>query len=158
MNKNKRQQVQNELKQMARSWPKPNGELVFFMEEDHFWLHKIRLPDHARGEGTKRLAQILALTDKADMLVCLTADPIFREEGEEDVMTNPDTFELVRWYMRFGFIPHGPTEDGFVMERPAKQGSSVQSILADYAANRKKDLTVDEYNSRWFTPKFLKYK
>lgn len=158
MRNNKRQAVQTELKAIARNWPKPHGEFVFFMEDDHMWLHKIRLPSHARGEGTKRMAQILALTDKADLLVCLTADPIFREEHEEVSVTNPDMFELVRWYMRFGFVPHGPTEDGFIMERHPRPGSSVDSIQREYTKNKSNDLTIEEYNKRWYTPSFAKFK
>lgn len=158
MKNNKRQAVHNELKSLARNWPKPHGEFVFFMEEDHMWLHKIRLPASCRGEGSKRMAQILALTDKINLPVCLTADPIFREEHEEMSVTNPDMFELVRWYMRFGFVPHGPTEDGFIMERAPRPQSSVESVLREYATNRQNDLTIEEYNKRWFTPSFAKFK
>ena len=153
----KRFDVQKELTTIARNWPKPNGEFVFFLERDHMWLHKIRLPDAERGQGTKKMAEILSITDRANLLVCLTADPIFRDDDEPPSTTNPDTFELVRWYMRFGFIPHGPTEDGFVMERPAKMGSTVNDILLQYAQNKRKDITLDEFNRRWVMPKFKKH-
>lgn len=154
-NKNKLDAVNNELKQIARNWPKPNGEFVYFLEDDHLWLHKIRLPENTRGgEGTKRLAKILSITDKANLLVCLTADPVFDDNGTVST-DNPDTFQLVRWYMRFGFIPHGPTEDGFSMERPSKSGSSEQSVLFEYNYNkRNNDLTMEQFRSRWTLPQF----
>ena len=130
--------TQRSLSSISRSWPRP-GEFIFYMEEDYVWLHKIRLPQNQRnGEGTKRMAQILSITDKASLNVCLVADPIPLDE-HLSIISNPNTFHLVRWYMRFGFIPHGPTEDGFVMERPFHKGYSSSDILKTYVINRQND-------------------
>ena len=132
---------------LARSWPKPHGELVYFIEPDHVWLHKIRLPASERGTGTQKMAQFLALTDKAGLPVCLTADPV---EGDDMPSgSEPTTFDLVKWYSRFGFVSHGPSEDGFLMERPPL-GLSEREIVEYYQKNKQQDtLTPEEFEQRW---------
>src|SRR5690606_16933185 len=117
------------LSRLACSWPKPHGELVYFIEPDHVWLHKIRLPASERGTGTQKMAQFLALTDKAGLPVCLTADPV--EADDMPSGSEPTTFDLVKWYSRFGFVSHGASEDGFLMERPP-MGLSEQAIVDCY--------------------------
>ena len=133
------------LTAMSRSWPRPNGELVFHVESDHVWLHKIRLPSSHRGQGTRLMADFLALTDKANLPVCLTADPI--EEGLDPLKHNPNTYDLVKWYCRFGFKALCPSEDGFLMERqPA--GLSAAQILDSYQKNKEKnDLSEENFKN-----------
>lgn len=127
-------------------------------EMEHVWLHKIRLPHYARGEGTKRLAGILSIIDDYHMDVCLTADPIFQEEDEEPEFRNPKTYHLVKWYNRFGFIPYGPTEDGFSMARPAMKKQTVDQILKNYQEIKEHhDLNYDEFIRKWCLPKFKKF-
>ena len=138
--------LHKELTAMARAWPRPGGELVFFIEPDHVWLHKIRLPESYRGQGSAKMAEFLALTDRAGLPVCLTADPMPDDEWST---RNPQTFELVRWYMRFGFVPHGPSEDGFLMERSPCPGSSQSSIIQQYLKSKKSDMSLDQFNARW---------
>lgn len=141
----KKNDIRSALKNLAQQWPK-EGELVYYVEDDHVWLHKIRLPSSERGTGTKKMARFLSIVEKFNMPVCLTADPV-EEDGFGDG-SDPDTFALVKWYMRFGFIPHGPSEDGFLMERPP-QGLREDEILSLYQSNKKHSLTKDEYNLRW---------
>ena len=138
--------LQKELSLMARQWPRP-GELVFYVEPDHVWLHKIRLPVSHRGQGTRKMAEFLALVDRAGLPVCLTADPM--PSDEDNMLGHPQTFDLVKWYMRFGFVPHGPSEDGFLMERPACPGNKLDNILSSYEKSKKHDLTLSEFQSRW---------
>lgn len=134
------------LTDLARSWPQ-GGDLVFYIEDDHIWLHKIRLPANQRGGGTDKLATFLSYTDKAGLPVCLTADPL----ADDDMPTGaePTTFDLVRWYQRFGFVALGPSEDGFLMQRdPARL--TKDEILRSYQVNKQtNDLKEDDFRRRW---------
>ena len=135
--------LRSALSEMSRTWPKPKGELVFYVENDHVWLHKILLPPSHRGQGTALMAKLLSLTDKASLPVCLTADPI--EEAGDPLKQNPNTYDLVKWYRRFGFKPLAPSEDGFLMERPP-MGMSLNEILSFYDKEKKlNDFSEDDF-------------
>lgn len=140
--------LKSSLALLARQWPKPHGELVYFIEPDHVWLHKIRLPASERGVGTKKMAQFLALVDKANLPVCLTADPV--EDDDMPSGAEPTTFDLVKWYSRFGFVSHGPSEDGFLMERDPKNMTEEQIITSYKQAKEKETLTREEFEKKWF--------
>lgn len=132
-----------QLSNLAKKWPK-GGSLVYHIEDDHVWLHKIHLPKSHRGQGTKHLCEFLSLTDQAQLSVCLTADPMPQEGGFD--VSEPDTFHLVRWYNRFGFESFGPSEDGFLMQRkPGSPKSTPQTILQTYNQNKKSDLTLSAF-------------
>ena len=141
-------QVKTDLAALARAWPQPGGDLVFFVEEDHVWLHKIRLPASARGQGTDRLAAVLSVIDRAGLSVCLTADPLRDDEGVQDA-AEPTTFDLVRWYMRFGFKPLGPSEDGFLMQRDPQPPVASAELARRARAQKAHDMSHDEFMKRW---------
>ena len=147
MNKALRQ-LQDKLSAQARTWPRP-GELVFHIEDDHVWLDKIRLPHTARGEGSRRMAEFLAAVDQAHIPVCLVADPLPDDDEPAQGIDEPQTFHLVRWYMRFGFVPLGPSEDGFLMERPAQTARPVHELLKDAQARKRNDITQAEFATRF---------
>lgn len=134
------------MSDMARAWPRP-GELVYYIEPDHIWLHKIRLPSSSRGQGTQRMCAFLHLCDQLGKPVTLTADPVNDDDDEFDIdhasVDQPTTFDLVRWYKRLGFHPIGPSEDGFVMERPAQNPKPIEQMLKDYKSKSK--MSWDEF-------------
>lgn len=149
--------LRQQLALLAQGWPRPSGELVFFVEDDHVWLHKIKLPESARGTGTVRMAQFLALCDKAGLPVCLTADPIEEDDISLGASSNPTTFDLVKWYMRFGFSPLGPSEDGFLMERSPTSGNQ-NDIISSYMKNKRKDISYEEFERRWPEREYRSFK
>lgn len=143
------QKLKNQLSLIGKSWPKP-GEFIFYLEDDHVWLHKIRLPQSSRGQGTLRLAKVLSLCDKHHAPVSLHADPIPVDDYSQS-LNQPGTFHLVKWYSRFDFTPHGPDESGFFMHRDP-QGLSIEGVVNRYHENKKNDITIAQFMQKWGEP------
>ena len=110
------------------------------IHDDHVWLERLLVPTRARGTGTAVMAKILAATDKAGLKVALLADPTDRLE-------DPTTFDLVRWYGRFGFAMLSATEDGVAMERQVRPRACPPEELERLArAAKANDISVEEFD------------
>lgn len=141
--------LKKQLSLIGKSWPKP-GEFIFYIEDDHVWIHKVRLPQGSRGSGTLRLSRILSICDKFNAPVCLHADPIPVDDYSKN-QNQPGTFHLVKWYSRFDFTPHGPDENGFFMHR-SPQGLSMEKIIDRYHQNKKNDISIAQFIKKWGEP------
>ena len=118
----------------------PSGSSFSYqVNEDHLWLERFLIPKHARGQGTAWLSKVLAATDQAGLKTALLADPTDRPG-------DPSTFDLVRWYGRFGFTLLAVTEDGVAMERqPRPRALAAQEIERQARAAKANDITHDEF-------------
>lgn len=122
--------IQDALRAVARKLPS-GSTLTYTVQPDHLWLEVLRLPPSARGVGSKVLAQVLDLADRAGLPVALVADPT-------DEPGDPSTVDLVAWYQRFGFKALSATEDGVAMERPVRRpAAGVDAVLNDAKAAKK---------------------
>lgn len=134
--------VLKELNQSLRSIAQklPSGSsFSFTVNDDHLWLERFLIPKHARGQGTAWLSKILAVTDQAGLKVALLADPTDRPG-------DPSTFDLVRWYGRFGFTLLAVTEDGVAMERqPKPRAVPAQELERLARAAKANDITHEEF-------------
>lgn len=123
----------------------PQGSVFDFdIDRNTVVLEKLVIPSPRKGTGTWFLALILAATDQAGMTCRLYADPT-------DEPGDPDTFDLVRWYCRFGFaLDHVNDHDWVGMVRsPQPWCNGKDAILADYRHNKENlELTRKEFE-RW---------
>jgi hypothetical protein len=119
----------------------PPGSVFDFEVVDEARVHLVRLviPSAARGVGTEFLASVFAACDEHGVHASLQADPT-------DLPGDPSTFELVRWYMRFGCVIEAADDDGIRMTRaPRRSALGPQGIMRWYHQARALDMTVDEF-------------
>lgn len=121
----------------------PHGStLDFRVEDDQLWLNIIRVPlGSPPGTGSRILARLLEVADRARCSTLLEADPC-DEPGE------PETFDLVRWYQSFGFKRQALTEDGVLMLREPGEPCAWEKLLSK--AKSEKRLNRSEFDS-WIT-------
>lgn len=126
------------LRAVAHKMP-PGSSLDFQIYDDHLWLERLLVPKHARGQGSEILAKILAAADQAGLKTSLLADPT-------DRAGDPTSFELARWYGRFGFTLLAITEQGVAMERqPRARAVAPQQLVQAAKAAKAHDLTLEEF-------------
>lgn len=120
----------------------PGGSIFEFavMDESHVNLQRLVVWPRGRGIGTRFLAHVFAVCDEFRMTSVFEAD-------STDMPDDPATFELVRWYRRFGCAPIGPGLDGIEMRRDPIEPKGVHGILEGYAAAKVNDLTSSEYDA-----------
>ena len=121
----------------------PSGsEFTFEVFEDRVHLYILNIPFEARGIGTEFLASVLAETDRVGLPVTLEADPT-------DEPNDPDTFDLAKWYYRFGFRVSSVADTGVVSlrrdVRPRQPGA--EAILADYLSGKNDDLSRSVFDA-----------
>jgi hypothetical protein len=58
---------------------------------------------------------------------------------------DPSTFELVRWYMRFGCVIDAAGDDVAMTRHPYDPDEGLDGILQRYEEARGSDLTVEEF-------------
>lgn len=102
-------------------------------------LQRLVIWPSGRGIGTRFLAHVFAICDEFGITAVF-------EANSTDMPDDPATFELVRWYRRFGCMPIGPGLDGIEMRRDAMEPEGVDRILENYAAAKSNDLTSSEYD------------
>lgn len=108
----------------------PRGaRLVWQHGEGDLYLELLRVPQMREGCGTKLLARFLAVADRHRVPTRLVVEASHRP-GE------PATYDLVRWYHRFGFVFSGVDDQGACQMRraPRPAGGGVAAVLADHAA------------------------
>lgn len=105
-------------------------------------LEELSIPAGHRGIGTAFLARVVAAADRLGCPTTLHADPT-------DKPGDPCTFELVRWYARFGYVATGlSTEDWVGMRRePREDRGGPEAILRDYARATEDDLTRESFDA-----------
>lgn len=118
----------------------PTGSVFEYEDDgDGLKLEILSVPSNSRGAGTPFLAKLFALCDIHGVAVRFRADAT-------DIPGDPSTFELVRWYARFGCEIDVVDEDGAAMSRSARDPSGgLEAILAAYKAATSGDLTLDEF-------------
>lgn len=117
----------------------PTGvQLVYEVRSDELALLVLGVPRGARGIGTRLLAAVASMADRAGVRTTLVVDPT---DDPED----PSTFELVRWYARFGFV--GAALDDWGRPRMAREpeGLDMAGVLEAYARRKADDMTMVEY-------------
>ena len=118
----------------------PGSSFQYDIHDDHLWIEILLLPKHARGTGTAVMSKILAATDRAGLKVALLADPTDRPG-------DPTSFDLARWYGRFGFALLAATEDGVAMERQPRARPCAPEELERLArAAKTNDIGQDEFD------------
>lgn len=125
------------LRKIARSLPS-GGRLVYRLEPDYLWLEIFHLPVSARGTGTQWMSKILEAADVAQTVVNLCADPTDRPG-------DPSTYDLTRWYARFGFKPLAATEDGVLMERQSATPRPASEIEKAARAAKSADMSQEDF-------------
>ncbi len=134
-----RKELHDGLLKLAKSLPR-GGTLEFEVHEDYLWLEKIYLPTAARGQGTELLSKVLSLADQAGLPTSLLADPT-------DEPNDPETYDLARWYHRFGFQLLSVTEDGAAMERAVNSSRPTPLVIQQHARRAKaNDLSWEEFH------------
>lgn len=119
----------------------PTGvEFVYDVRPDEFRLLVLGLISGMRGSGTRLLATALSLADRAGVRTTLLVDPT---DDPED----PSTFDLVRWYSRFGFEMTELDDWGRPRMAREPEGRDMAGILAAYAERKADDLTWTDYES-----------
>lgn len=117
------QVARDQLAKLKKSLP-AGSMLETRIEEGELWLNKIMLPAGKRqGQGSRLLARILEVADRAGLTVMLEADPT-------DAPADPSTYELVRWYQTFGFQRRGATDDGVLMSRAPQPVRTWEQLLS----------------------------
>jgi len=119
----------------------PAGSVFEFeeAESDCVFLRRLFIPLAHRGIGTGFLASVLATCDTHSVSTHLQADPT-------DVPSDPSTFDLVRWYMRFGFEVENAADDAIRMTRQHRDASrGLQGIFDDYDEAKENDLTQAQF-------------
>lgn len=118
------------------------SEFTFEVFEDRVHLCILNIPVESRGIGTEFLARALAETDRFELPVTLDVDPT-------DEPNDPDTFDLARWYYRFGFSVTSVADTGVVSlrrdARPWQPGTT--AILADYLSGKNNDLSRTAFDA-----------
>ena len=118
------------LARLKATLPK-DSQFSWSFEPDRLSLEVLSIPIGHRGIGTGFLALVVHTADVFGAPSVLHADPTL-EPGD------PDLYDLVRWYSRFGFELRDVTRDYLcVMERatkPVRDGGpdGYRGILADY--------------------------
>jgi len=117
----------------------PDGsEFEFTVEGEELHLKILRVSDQKQGYGTGFLAAVLAEADGAGARAILHADPT-------DELGDPSTYNLIKWYTRFGFSISDVSPDGWVeMTRLPQPGSFKGDILLAYQEAKKRDITDEE--------------
>lgn len=118
----------------------PNGSVFEFevREDGGVHLQRLVIPRTDRGAGTEFLARVFAACDLHGASASLEADPT-------DLPGDPSTFELVRWYMRFGCVIDAVSDEAVAMTRPpCDPVHGFEGVLARYEEARTSDLTPDE--------------
>lgn len=114
--------LRTELGALARKMP-AGSRLEFDIDPGELFLKVFMVPRSQRGCGSMWLARMLEACDRAAVPVHLNVDPT-------DEPGDPETFDLVRWYHSFGFVPRCATEDGVFMDRPVQTPRPFQKMLA----------------------------
>lgn len=119
----------------------PSGaELAYEVSGGELTLGVLYLPEGARGEGTRLMASILAHADAAGLRTTLLVDPT-------DEPGDPSSFELARWYARFGFEVVGVDEWMRPTMARGPRGLDFRGLLADYGTKRSEDLSREAFEA-----------
>ncbi len=119
----------------------PQGSVFEFdiLDDGGVHLQRLVIPRTDRGTGTEFLARVFAACDLHGAVARLEADPT-------DLPGDPSTFELVRWYMRFGCVIETADDDTVWMRRaPRRSALGPQGIMRWYHQARASDMTLDEF-------------
>ena len=132
--------LDHQLRELKQRMPK-GSKLQWESYDDHVYLDLFFIPNAQRGQGSLWFARFLAEVDRHHLPIVLHADPT-------DLPNDPGTFDLVRWYHRFGFrCQHSNEDEGVAMERPATEcAHSPEKILEKYRAQKQRaDLTYGQF-------------
>ncbi len=119
----------------------PNGSVFEFevREDGGVHLERLVILRRDRGAGTEFLARVFAACDLHGASASLEADPT-------DLPGDPSTFELVRWYMRFGCAIDAADDEAVSMTRqPCVPSLGPDGVLDRYEQAKASDLTLDEF-------------
>lgn len=135
------QALEYALRRLAGRLP-AGANFAFDASSDGLHLDALYLPPGRRGGGTAFLAAVLAEADRAGAATTLAADPT-------DEPGDPCTFELARWYARFGFSLDGVDDNDWVtMRREPRPFGGPGAVLAAYAeARANADMTREGFDA-----------
>lgn len=126
------------LHALARALP-AGSKFDFAIYDGELHLKSFKIPAAARGVGTAFLARVVAVADEFGLRSRLEADPT-------DEPGDPDTFDLVRWYSRFGFgFSEIDDNDWVVMRRAPRPFEGVRGVERAYSDAKAMDVTRE-----WF--------
>jgi hypothetical protein len=125
----------------------PQGSRFEFEEggRGEYRLMLLDLPraERGRGRGTRFMAALVAAADEAGATLRLEAD-------STDEPGDPSTFQLARWYARFGFRLRGITDPDEWVEmarQPRPPGRGLAGAIEDYEAARALDLRDADFDA-----------
>lgn len=121
----------------------PGADFTWERRDGAVFLDRLFIPEESRGIGTGVVAKILAEIDRAGLAATLYADPT-------DEPGDPDTFELARFYARFGFrLDHLNDQEWVGMRRePQPYRGGYLHVMADYAvAKATGDMARDDFEA-----------
>ncbi len=122
---------QEELKKIKNMKFPPKTKFEFTVENGFLWIEKIYVDPQHRGKGGACMSHIIAYANKHKLTVDLLADPT-------DKPSDPNPYDLVRWYNSFGFEPLSLTEKGIAMTKIPEFGHTDAKRIEDDAANRRR--------------------
>lgn len=138
-----RQGIDADLQRLKSTLPR-YSHFDWWQEDEVLHIDLLMVPGMRKGVGTEFVARVLALADRHGMTTTLHADAT-------DVPGEPSTYDLVRWYSRFGFDWTGLNDDGWCAMRrePQPPAGGHPAVLARYgAAKSQGDMSHDQFADR----------